>query len=160
MVREVAFYEAAERRIERLTLLIGIVAAAAVLFLYGWRFAAGLLGGALGGWLNFRWLRQGVGAAVALVASKITPSDSNSSSAASGAFQSAAEESQPSPPKIPKRIYLRILARYALLLIVVYVILSTHFVPGVAVLAGLFAVVAAVLLEMLYELFFTPERQL
>jgi hypothetical protein len=41
-----------------------------------------------------------------------------------------------------------------LLLLIVYVILSRPLFPAVAVLAGLFAVVAAVMMEMIFELAF------
>lgn len=155
------FYVAAERRIERLTWLIGAVAAAYAAFRYGWRFGAGLLGGAIIGWLNFRWLKQGVGAAVEMMAKQSQRKAAQSSVAAetgrdASGLEPGSAQTEPAV-KLPKRIYVRLLARYALLLVTVYVTLTARFVPGMAVLCGLFALVAAVLTELVYELLFARE---
>ena len=124
------FYRAAESRIEWLTAGVGTAAALVAAVWWGSRAAAGVVLGAALAWVNFRWLKQGVAALAQLFTAR------------SGA-QSV---------RIPKRIYAKFLGRFALLLAVVYVILSGTLFPAAAVLAGLFALVAAVLVELLYEL--------
>jgi ATP synthase I chain len=124
------FYEAAERRIEWLTLALGVAAAVFAAVRWGWRPGAGVAVGATLTWLNFRWLKQGVSALVAV------------STAQAGSEQS----------RVPKMVYLKFLGRFALLLLVVYVILSRSLLPVAAVLGGLFAVVAAVMIELIFEL--------
>ena len=126
-----AFYRAAERRIEWLTLGLGAAAAVVVAVRWGWRAALGLAVGAALAWLNYRWLKQGVGALVQL---------------------SVAQADAPKV-RIPRRVYLKSFGRIALLIAVVYAILSRSLLPGAAVLAGLFSLVAAVLVELLYQLF-------
>lgn len=118
------------RRVEYLTLGLGATASLVVAIRWGWRAAAGLALGALLSWVNYRWLKQGVAALAQL---SVTQADA---------------------PKvrIPKRVYLKFFGRFALLLAAVYVILSGSLVPGATVLAGLFAVVAAVLVELIYQL--------
>ena len=49
-------------------------------------------------------------------------------------------------------VYAKFFGRFALLLVVVYVILSRSWLPVAAVLGGLFAVVAAVMIELMWEL--------
>ena len=130
MAADDAFYRAAERRIEWLTLVLGAAAAAAAAIAWGGRVAAGVGAGALLAWVNYRWLKQGIDALAKLaVAQADTPR-----------------------VRIPKKVYLKFLGRYALILAVVYVIFARSLLPGVAVLAGLFALAAAVVAEMLYEL--------
>lgn len=143
MVRGTDFYAAAERRIERLTWVIGIAVAVYSQMRYGWIESVGVLAGTLIAWLNFRWLKQGIGAAVETIASQTSTL---------GAPSERAESEQAG--KIPKRVYAKLLGRYALLLLGVYVILSSHFIPGVALLAGLFSVVGAVMVELAYQVLF------
>ena len=125
-----AFYRAAERRIEYLTLGLGAAATLVTSVRWGWRAGAGLALGAALAWVNYRWLKQGVAALVQL-----------------SATQAGAEQ-----VRVPKRVYLKFFGRFALLIVVVYAILSRSLLPAAGVLAGLFALVAAVLLELLYEL--------
>jgi hypothetical protein len=119
-------YRQAERRIEYLTLLLGIVAAGIALFAWGARFAGGIALGAAISWLNFRWLKGGISALATLTI---------------GVNQ-----------RVPRIVYVKFLGGFVLLLAVIYVILSRPIVPGSAVLAGLFTTVAAVLFEMVYQL--------
>ena len=53
---------------------------------------------------------------------------------------------------MPVSVYAKFFGRFALLLVVVYVILSRSWLPVAAVLGGLFAVVAAVMIELMWEL--------
>ncbi len=130
MAGEENFYRAAERRIEYLTLGLGAVAALAVAIRYGWRAALGLALGAALAWVNYRWLKQAVDVAARL----------------------SAAQAQASKIRIPKRVYAKFFGRFALLLVAVYAILSRSWLPAPAILAGLFALVAAVLVELIYEL--------
>jgi hypothetical protein len=124
------FDPAGERRIEYLTLGLGAAATLAVAVRWGWRAAAGLALGAVISWVNYRWLKQGV---VALA-------------------RVAATQADAPKVRIPKRVYAKLFGRFALLLALVYVILSGSLLPGATVLAGLFAAVAAVMVEMIYRL--------
>jgi hypothetical protein len=125
-----SFYAAAERRVEWLTAALGVVGAVFAFVRWGWSWSAGVALGAAITWVNFRWLKLGVGALV------------NASVA-----QADAEHA-----RIPGSVYVKFFGRYALLLVVVYVILSRSWLPLAAVIGGLFAAVAAVLLELMWEL--------
>ncbi len=118
------------KRVEYLTLGLGAAASPFVLLRWGWLAAAGFLVGVLVSWINFRWLKQGVNALTR------------------AATAQPGEESV----RIPKRVYVRLVARYVLLLAVLCAILFGSWLPGGAVLAGLFAVVAAVVVEIIYRL--------
>jgi hypothetical protein len=125
-----SIYVAAEHRIEWMTLAFGLAGTLFVFVRSGWRAGAGMALGSALAWLNFRWLKQGV---IALV--KISTAQANSERA-----------------RVPMSVYVKFFGRFALLLVVVYVILSHSLFPVAAVLAGLFAVVAAVMIELMWEL--------
>jgi hypothetical protein len=139
--REAAFYRGAERRIERLTLILGAASALAVLSRYGSRAAAGVALGAVISWLNFRLLKQGVGAALESFGRQMAPQ------------QAGGQGETAEPVRLPKRLFLRLLGGFVLLLVALYAILAGSVLPGAAVLAGLFTLVAAVLVELLIQLF-------
>jgi len=128
-----AYYEAAERRIEYVTL--GLAAAGAIYgaIVFGLRFGAGVATGGILAWLNYRWLKQGVGALAKL----------------STAQQGAAKV------HVPRSVYFKFIGRYLLLILVAYVILTRFGVPVVSLLAGFGAVVVAVLVEIVAQLFRT-----
>ncbi len=125
-----SFYRAAERRIEWLTLGLGLAGALFAGAKWGWRPGAGVAVGAILTWLNFRLLKQGVAALV-----KISTTQAGSEQA-----------------RVPLSVYVQFFGGFALLLVVVYVILSRSLLPMVAVLSGLFAVVAAIMIEVLFQL--------
>ena len=125
-----SIYVSAEHRIEWMTLAFGLAGAVFVLSRWGWRPGAGVGLGAALAWLNFRWLKQGVSALV-----KLSTAQANSEHA-----------------RVPVSVYAKFFGRFALLLAVVYVILSRSWLPVAAVLGGLFAVVAAVMIELMWEL--------
>jgi hypothetical protein len=54
--------------------------------------------------------------------------------------------------RVPVGVYAKFFGRFALLLVVVYVILSRSWLPVAAVVGGLFAVVVAVMIELMWEL--------
>jgi len=124
------FYGAAERRIEWLTLVLGLAGAVIAAVKWGVRPGAGAAVGAFLTWLNFRLLQQGVAALV-----KVSTAQAGSEHA-----------------RVPFSVYAKFFGGFALLLLVVYVILSRSFLPVASVLGGLFAVVAAVMVELLFEL--------
>lgn len=125
-----SIYLDAEHRIEWMTLAFGLAAALAVLLRWGWRPGTGVALGAALAWLNFRWLKQGVTALVKL-----------------STAQAGSEHA-----RVPLNVYAKFFGRFALLLVVVYVILSHSLLPVAAVFGGLFAAVAAVMIELMWEL--------
>jgi len=130
MAEAEAFYHHAERRVEYLTLAVGTGAALVVAWRWSWAHAAGVVVGALLAWINYRWMKQGVNALAGL----------------------ATAQAEAAKVRVPMRVYVKFFARYALLIGVLYVIFSRSLLPAVAVLGGLFTLVIAVMLEMLYEL--------
>jgi hypothetical protein len=130
MAESDTIYVAAEHRIEWMTLAFGLAGAVFVFLRWGSRPAAGVALGAALAWLNFRWLKQGVSALV-----KVSTAQANSEHA-----------------RVPMSVYAKFFGRFALLLVVVYVILSRSWLPVAAVLGGLFAVVATVMIELMWEL--------
>jgi ATP synthase I subunit len=125
-----SFYAAAERRVEWLTAALGVVGAVFAFVRWGWSWSAGVALGAAITWVNFRWLKLGVSA---LVSASVAQADAERA-------------------RIPGSVYVKFFGRYALLLVVVYVILSRSWLPLAAVIGGLFAAFAAVLLELMWEL--------
>jgi small-conductance mechanosensitive channel len=131
MAGDEEFYRAAERRIEWLIAGIGTVATAATWFVWGGRAAAGLAAGAVLSWLNYHWMKQGVDTLARI-----------------SAAQAGAQRAQ-----VPASVYLKFLGRYALLIIAAYAILRVFRPPVASLLAGFFSVIAAVLVEMVGQLF-------
>jgi hypothetical protein len=130
MAGDEEFYSAAERRIEWLIAGIGAAATAATWFVWGGRAAAGLAAGAILSWVNYRWMKQGVNTLARLSTAQV-------------GTQSA---------QVPSSVYLKFLGRYALLIVAAYVILRAFRPPLASLLAGFFSVVAAVLVEMVGQL--------
>jgi len=124
-----AFYEAVERRIERLTLAITAAAAIFTSVRWGWRAGMGVAVGGTLSWLNFRWLDQGIGQVLTAAAGHV----------------------EGKPQHVSRWIYGRFLGRMLLIVVVVYVIFRTTWFPGKAVLAGLFSLICAASLEVSYE---------
>jgi ATP synthase I chain len=119
-----------ERRISRLTLLIGLLAALLVALLRDRLWGVGLAIGAFLAWLNFRWLRRGLDALV--VASTAQ----------------AGEEK----PVVPLLTYFAMLFRYGLIALSVYVIFEYLRVPLVSMVVGLCALGAATIAASVYEI--------
>ena len=126
-----SFYAAAERRIELLTIVIGAAAAIAASIIWGWRTAAGVASGAALSWINYRWLKQGVATLARL----------------------STVQADPEKARVPASVYLKFLGRYALLIAAAYAILRSFKLPAASLLAGFFAVIAAVLVELIGQLF-------
>jgi ATP synthase I chain len=131
MSNDDAFYAAAERRIEYLTVAIGVIASVAVAIHWGAKSGAGLAVGAALSWINYRWMKQGVNALAML------------------STHQAGEEKA----RVPAGVYFKVIGRYALLIVAAYVILRRFSLPAASVLAGFFVVVAAVIVELIGQLF-------
>ena len=131
MAGDEEFYRAAERRIEWLIATVGAIATAGTWYIWGGRAAAGVAAGAILSWVNYRWMKQGVDTLARL-------------STAQAGTQRA---------QVPVSVYLKFLGRYALLIVAAYVILRAFRPPVASLLAGFFSVIAAVLVEMVGQLF-------
>lgn len=118
-----------DRTLSRIHALMAILGAGGTIAsaLYGgWRWMAGFLLGAAASWINFRWLQQMVNAL-----------------------------GQAARKKLPKaRVAVFLGLRYLLLAAGGYVILNYSALSLVAALIGLFVPVAAVILEVLFELIY------
>ena len=131
MPEDEAFYAAAERRIEYFTLAVGAASAIVAAIFWSVKAGAGVAAGAVLSWINYRWMKQGISALARL-----------------STAQAGAEK-----PRLPATVYLKSLGRYALLIVAAYAILRGFSLPAVSFIAGLFAVVAAVLVEITGQLF-------
>ena len=132
MQQDDAFYAASERRIEYLTIAIGAARHDRVTaIIWNWRVGAGIASGALLSWINYRWLKQGVSTLARL-----------------STAQAGTEKA-----RVPPSVYLKFLGRYALLIVAAYAILRGFKLPAASLLAGFFAVIAAVLVELIGQLF-------
>jgi hypothetical protein len=131
MAEDEEFYGAAERRIEWLIAGIGAVATVATWLVWGRTAAAGLAAGAILSWVNYRWMKQGVD-----TLARLSPAQAGTQRA-----------------QVPASVYLKFLGRYALLIVAAYAILRAFRPPVASLLAGFFSVVAAVLVEMVGQLF-------
>jgi len=122
------FYELALRRIQRLTIAIGAIVPLVALPLRGRAFALGLLAGATLSYFNFTWLKS---LAEALGDAGRTPLRGSA-------------------------VFL--VLRYGIAAGAIYVIVTFTGIALGAVLIGLLANIAAVLLEILYELVFLKNQ--
>jgi ATP synthase I subunit len=118
------------RGVEYWTVGLGGTGALVAWLHWGWRAGAGVAAGALLSWVNYRWLKQGV---IALTAR---------------AMQQAGKERV----RAPRRVWLKFLGRFVLLAVAAYVILAGFKWSAIAVVSGLFAVVAGLLAEMILHL--------
>jgi hypothetical protein len=133
MAADEVFYDTAERRIEYLALGIGAAGTAITWFAWGGKAAAGFASGAILSWINYRWMKQGVGALARL-----------------SVAQAGSQRAQ-----VPASVYLKFIGRYALLIVAAYAILRGFKPPAASLLAGFFTIIAAVLVEMVGQLFRT-----
>jgi small-conductance mechanosensitive channel len=124
-----AQYELTERRIAWLTLIVGALAAVGASFLFTIRIGAGALVGAVLAWINFRWLEHALNAVT------------RASIAQAGSPQA----------RVPVLSYLGMVARYALIGGVVYVIFSRLQIPILSMLVGLCALGVAAMSATVWE---------
>jgi hypothetical protein len=131
MAEDEALYAAAERRIEYFSGGIAALGALIAAIHWGARVAAAFAVGGFLSWVNYCWLKQGVAALTSL-----------------SVAQEGAEK-----PRVPTSVYIKFLGRYALLIVAAYVILRGFRLPLESFLLGLFVIVAAVMVEMIGQLF-------
>jgi len=119
-----------EQRIAWLTLFFGALTGVVVALLRQPLWAGGLLVGAVLGWFNFRWLRQGMDALA------------------------AASQAQAGLPRarVPIGAYFRALFRYALIAVTVYVIFKLLKFPLASMVVGLCALGPAAIVASVYEI--------
>ncbi|HXY01775.1 MAG TPA: ATP synthase subunit I [Candidatus Limnocylindrales bacterium] len=119
-----------ERRISWLTLLLGVLAALPVAYIYGLRWGAGILIGAILAWLNFRWLKEGADALT----------------------EAATAQASQGKVRVPVGAYFRALFRYGLIALSVYVIFKYLNVPVLSMILGLCALGAAAFAVSVHEI--------
>jgi hypothetical protein len=119
-----------EQRISWLTLILGGAAAMAVAILRQRAWAEGLAIGTALAWLNFRWLKLGLDALVA----------------------AATAQEGFAKPRVPVGTWFRLLFRYGLIALCVYVIFEYLKVPLASMVVGLCALGAATIAASVYEI--------
>jgi hypothetical protein len=117
------------RRVQYLTVILGLAGALAVGVLKSRPAGYGIAFGSLLAWLNFRWLEQGLSSFVR---------------------GSAAQEGLPKP-QVPISTYAKFGGRYALIGLALYGIVTFLAVPALWLIVGLMALGLAVTVEGLYE---------
>ena len=132
-------------RIALLTLVFGIATAIVAMALHRADWAKGLAGGAVLGWLNFRWLRRGIRAMLSAARAQAetpptVPADAGQPPEKSGKLGISMAAS-----------YLALLFRYALVALGVYVIFVYLHVPLVSIGLGLCALIAAIMTASVWE---------
>ena len=115
--------EGVDRRLDRSSLVLTIVAMLIALLLYSAKASLSIGTGALLSYINFHWLKQAVDFAVAHVS-----------------------DSAPS-----RRVIARFVGRYALIALVLYVTIRSSVLDLVWVFAGLLVYVGAILIECVSE---------
>jgi hypothetical protein len=124
-------YALTERRIARLTLVLGGIASAGGCFLFSIRVGAGVMIGALLAWVNFRWLKSALDAVA----------------------RAATAQVEPSKTRVPLASLFGLIGRYFLIAVSVYVIFVFFRIPVLSMLVGLCALGAATIGASLYEVF-------
>jgi hypothetical protein len=118
-----------ERRIAWLTLVFGALAAVIAAVVHRPLWAGGLMVGAVLGWFNFRWLRQGM----------------------NGLVMASQAQTGVSRPRVPIGAYFRVLFRYALIALTAYVIFEVLKFPLASMVVGLCALGPAAIVASVYE---------
>ena len=134
---EQALLAGAEQRIARGIWILGIAGIGVCWLWGGSRWGVGFTVGAVLSALNFHWMKGAVGTLADLASSQ--------------AVQEAAGE----PPRQPKtaRVVARFVLRFALIGVAAYVIFQSSFISLGAFFAGLFLFLAAILAEVLYQVY-------
>ncbi len=122
MEADAQFYGRAFARLYRYMLVAAAAGAAAFLIARGWVWGLSFLLGAVASYLNFSWLHQVV------------------------------EAIGPNARPTRKRMFVLVALRYLMLGAGGYVIVKVFGMNAIAAIVGLFVPVAAVLIEILYEL--------
>jgi small-conductance mechanosensitive channel len=128
---DAAPYALTERRIARLTLVLGGIASGGACFLFSIRVGAGVLIGALLAWVNFRWLKNALDTVT----------------------RAATAQAEPSEARVPVGSLFALIGRYFLIAVSVYVIFISFGIPILSMLVGLCVLGAATIGASLYEVF-------
>jgi hypothetical protein len=120
----------AAQRIAWLTLALGFSTAAIVFIAKSNRWGIGIAIGTLLAWINYRWLDQSLGMLVTL---------------------SRAKAGSPQARGVPASFYAKLIGRYVLIAVVIYVIVHYFALPLVSVLVGLLALGAGAIVGSVYE---------
>ena len=123
MSNEDASFEGLERRLDRTSLVIAVIAAPILLFWVSAKAALSVVAGGVLSYINFHWLRQAVDFVI---------------------LQGAAGN-------IGRRVMFRFVARYALIGLVLYVTIRSSVLDLAFVFAGLLIYIVAILVECVTE---------
>jgi hypothetical protein len=130
-IRDVDPHRVTERRIERLTIVIGAISAAFAGALFSAAVAGGVMIGSLLAWVSFRWLEGALDSLVRVSTAKPGTDDA----------------------RVPLGGMARLIGRYALIVGAVCVIFFSFEVPVLSMLVGLCSLGAAATCASIYELF-------
>jgi len=136
-------------RIAALTLSVGLAAATVALALHRPDWAKGLAGGAVLGWLNFRWLRRGIRA---VVGSAMAQASQSQGQGAVTEPEAGTPASGAKSPASQLGTFIALIFRYALVACGVYVIFMYLHVPLVSIGLGLCALIAAIMAASVWEI--------
>jgi hypothetical protein len=123
MNKEDAVFEGLERRLDRTSLVIALLAAPIVLLLVSSKAALSVVAGGVLSYINFHWLRQAVDFVIL----------------------------QGAQGNIGRRVMFRFVARYALIGLVLYVTIRSSVLDLLYVFAGLLIYIVAILVECVAE---------
>jgi hypothetical protein len=136
-------------RIAVLTLSVGFAAAALALALHRPDWAKGLAGGAVLGWLNFRWLRRGIRAMVNSAMAQLSQSEGQDAVAGT---ETGTPATGAKSPVSQLGTFVALIFRYALVACGAYVIFIYLHVPLVSIGLGLCALIAAIMAASVWEI--------
>lgn len=151
-----------ERRIQRAMWVLGALGTALCWLWRGWGWGAGFAIGAFLSALNFRWMKSAVHA---LADAASEPFSSSATGSATGpaflpgnAASTTEEVSEQTAPatardRRPRGVWGRFVFRYALIGLAGYAIFKSSFVSLGAFFLGLFLFIAAILAEIVYQVY-------
>ena len=113
-----------DRRVDRLSVILLVLAAGIIFYLYSWREAASIALGGVLSLINFHWLRQAVDFVVL----------------------------QGGSGPVGKRVALKFGGRYALIALILYVTIRSSVLVPALVIAGLLVYVLAIIVESVFEI--------
>jgi hypothetical protein len=125
-----SLYRKSESRISYLTVLLGVLAALPVAYVYSWRWGVGIFIGAFLAWCNFRWLKQGADALT----------------------EAATAQANQKKVRVPLVTYFTAAFRYGLIALTVYVIFKYLNVPVLSMVVGLCALGAATIVVSVHSI--------
>src|SRR5215510_3071823 len=117
------WFEGLDRRLDRSSLIVTIIAVPIVFGVYSLKAAASVLAGSALSYINFRWLKQAVDFVVL----------------------------QGAESKVGRRVLARFVGRYALIGLSLYVTIRSSALDLVFVFAGLLVYIVAILIECVSE---------